>query len=60
MLKIKGFKMENTNNFGEIFANGQIINLKNASTQELTKILEDINMEQTNIKQSIFNIIESF
>ena len=52
--------MEKTNNFGEIFANGQIINLKNASTQELTKILEDINMEQTNIKQSIFNIIESF
>lgn len=52
--------MENTNNFGEIFSNGQIINLKNASTQELSKILEDINMEQTNIKQSIFNIIESF
>lgn len=52
--------MENTKNLGEVFVNGQIVNLKGASTQELEKVLEDINMEQTNIKQSIFNMIENF
>ena len=60
MWKIKGFELENTNNLGEILVNGQIFNLKGASTQELVKVLEDINMEQNNIKQSIFNIIENF
>ncbi len=52
--------MENTKKLGEVFVNGKIINLAGASTQELEKVLEDINMEQSNIKQSIFNMIENF
>ena len=52
--------MENTKKLGEIFLNGEIINLKETSKEQLEKKLEDINFEQMKIKETIFNMIESF
>ena len=52
--------MENTKKLGEIFFNGEIINLKEASKEQLEKKLEDINFEQSKIKETLFSMIECF
>ncbi len=45
-------------NFGEIFINGGVINLDKSTISELEEKLEEINMEEKNIKEHILRTIE--
>lgn len=47
----------NSNNLGEIFYNGRIINLKSANNDELEDIIRELEQEQNHKKETIKNIL---
>lgn len=52
--------MENINNLNDIFFEGGLINLKSTSIENLEKKLQEIEIKQKDIKDSIFSVIDGF
>lgn len=52
--------MENIKNLGEVYIKGEIINLNSASIENLESKIQEIESEEKNIKNQIFNILETF
>lgn len=51
--------MEDIKNLGEVFINGEIINLKTASIDDLENKAQQLEIEEKSIKNQIFSILES-
>lgn len=52
--------MEDINKLNDIFYDGGIVNLKNTNIEKLESIRDEINVKQSNLKNSIYDIIEKF
>lgn len=52
--------MENITSLGEMYINGSFVDLKKMPIMELEKKVEEVSIEQKNIKNSIMNMIENF
>ena len=52
MVKIK--------NLGEVYIRGEIINLNTASPDNLENKIQELEIEEKNIKSQIFSILETF
>lgn len=50
--------MENMSEFGEIFANGRIINLDKASIADLERYLKDIQKNKDLVKIKLDNLVD--
>ena len=50
--------MEISKNLEEIFYRGELINLKKTSIEDLEKMAKEIDSEQKDIKNYIFDILE--
>ena len=50
--------MEISKNLEEIFYKGELINLKKTSIEDLEKMAKEIDSEQKDIKNYIFDILE--
>lgn len=51
--------MEDIKNLGEVYINGEIINLNTASIDNLENKVQDSEMEEKKLKNQIFSILES-
>lgn len=51
--------MEYIKNLGEVYINGEIINLNTDSIDNLENKVQDLEIEEKNIKNQIFSILES-
>lgn len=51
--------MKNIKNLGEININGEIINLNKISTDNLENKVQELEIEEKNIKNQIFSILET-
>lgn len=52
--------MESIKNLGETYVKGEIINLRAASINSLEDKIDEIEVEEKNIKNEIFSILELF
>lgn len=50
--------MEKIKNFGQKYIKGELVNLDSASIEYLEKKITEIELEEKNIKNDIFNILE--
>ena len=51
---------ENIKELGEIFYKGNIINLEKESLEKLENISQELKNDKKNIKNQIFNLLETF
>ena len=51
--------MKKVRNLGEVYMNGEIINLNTTPIEILESKAQEIEFEEKNIKNQIFNILES-
>lgn len=52
--------MESVTKLGEVYIKGEVINLNSVSIDLLENQIEKIEAEEKNIKNQIFNILETF
>lgn len=51
---------ENIKELGEIFCKGKILNLEKESLEKLENISQELKKDKKNIKNQIFNLLETF
>ncbi|MGN1299076.1 MAG: hypothetical protein ACI4UE_03740 [Candidatus Scatovivens sp.] len=52
--------MESVNKLGDIYIKGELINLKSTPIKTLNDKIAEIELEEKNLKNEIFAILESF